>query len=116
MAEHAESESQAGVDWRRGRERVAGVVATVVRWAGLIFALFLAIHVVFVIGEANPDNGIVSFIRGGADAFSLGFHDLFLPADLKLRVLVNYGLATIFWLVVSSIVAKVIRRVGGVSG
>lgn len=114
MAEHSESEPRAKVDQRLGRERAAGVLAGLVRWTGLVFALFLAVHVVFVIGEANQDNGIVAFVRGGADAFSLGFSDLFLPADFKLQVLVNYGLAAIFWLVVSSIVAKVIRRVGGV--
>ncbi|MEQ0559103.1 hypothetical protein ABJI51_08480 [Amycolatopsis sp. NEAU-NG30] len=121
MGEHAESSSaeetrvsrRAPVDWRQTRGRVASVLASIVRWAGLVFAALLVIHVIFTVGSANPNNGIVSFVRSWADSLALGFGDLFTPSDEKLRVLVNYGIAAIFWLVVSGIVAKVIRRVGG---
>jgi hypothetical protein len=131
MAEHAESSAssaassseetetresrRAPVDWRRTGGRVASVVAAIVRWVGLIFAALLVIHVIFTVGSANPDNGIVSFVRSWADGLALGFSDLFTPSDEKLRVLVNYGIAALFWLVVSGILAKVIRRVGGAS-
>jgi hypothetical protein len=124
MAEHAESSAaseetetkvsrRAPVDWRRTGGKVASAVASIVRWVGLIFAAILVIHVIFTVGSANPDNGIVSFVRSWADNLALGFSDLFTPSDEKLRVLVNYGIAAIFWLVVSGILAKVIRRVGG---
>jgi hypothetical protein len=124
MGEHAESSSTSSseetkvsrrppVDWRRTGGKVASAVASIVRWVGLIFAAILVIHVIFTVGSANPDNGIVSFIRSWADGLALGFSDLFTPSDEKLRVLVNYGIAAIFWLVVSGILAKVIRRVGG---
>jgi Na+/alanine symporter len=119
MGEHAEGketadqEARRRVDWRGGGERVTGLLAGVVRWLGLIFAAILVLHVVFVIGEANQDNGIVSFVRSWADGLSLGFKDLFMPADAKLRVLVNFGIAAIFWMVVSAILAKIIRRIGG---
>ncbi len=124
MAEHAESSEtvpskedskRAAVDWRRTREQVGSVAASIVRWAGLVFAAFLVIHVIFVVGSANPGNAIVSFVRGWADGLALAFRDLFTPSDEKLRVLVNYGIAAVFWLVVSGILAKIIRRVGGVS-
>ncbi|WP_425468482.1 hypothetical protein [Prauserella rugosa] len=95
------------------RERAVGLLAGIVRWAGLIFALILVGHIIFVIGEANPDNSIVSWAADWSEGLALGFHDLFQPTDPKLSVLINYGIAAIFWLVVSSIVAKVIRRVGG---
>jgi hypothetical protein len=124
MGEHAESSSassseetrvsrRAPVDWRATTGRVASVVASIVRWVGLVFAAFLVIHVIFTVGSANPDNGIVSFVKSWADSLALGFSDLFTPSDEKLRVLVNYGIAAIFWLVVSGVLAKVIRRVGG---
>ncbi|WP_329054193.1 hypothetical protein OG738_13925 [Amycolatopsis sp. NBC_01488] len=129
MGEHAESSPtsssktsseeepkvsrRAPVDWRQTGGRVASVVASIVRWVGLIFAALLVIHVIFTVGSANPDNGIVSFVKSWADSLALGFSDLFTPSDAKLRVLVNYGIAAIFWLVVSGILAKVIRRVGG---
>ncbi|WP_439384366.1 hypothetical protein [Amycolatopsis lexingtonensis] len=122
MGEHAESSSEetkvsrrSPVDWRRTGGRVASVVASIVRWVGLVFAAILVIHVIFTVGSANPDNGIVSFVKSWADGLALGFSDLFTPSDGKLRVLVNYGIAAIFWLVVSGILAKVIRRVGGAS-
>jgi hypothetical protein len=101
-------------DWHKIKIQGFGLVASIVRWLGLIFAAFLVLDVIFVIGSANPANGIVSFVKSWADSLSLGFKDLFTPTDPKLLVLVNYGIAAIFWLVVSSILAKVIRRVGGV--
>lgn len=101
-------------DWHKIRIQSVGFLAALVRWLGLIFAAFLVLDVIFVIGQANAANGIVSFVKSWADSFSLGFKDLFTPSDLKLRVLVNYGIAAIFWLVVSSVLAKLIRRVGGV--
>jgi hypothetical protein len=98
----------------RTRTKVVGLLADIVRWAGLAAALVLVIHVVLVAGEANPDNGIARFVRTVADAVSLGFKDLFnKPADdPKLRVLVNYGLAAIFWLTVSAILSRLLRRLG----
>ncbi|QRP46499.1 hypothetical protein [Amycolatopsis sp. FDAARGOS 1241] len=122
MAEHAEQAPEkdteprpkrAEIDWRRTREQGFSFLATLVRWVGLIFAAILVLHVIFVVGEANPANGIVSFVRNWADWLSVGFKDLFTPSDAKLRVLVNYGIAAIFWLVVSGIVAKILRRIGG---
>ncbi|WP_116051213.1 hypothetical protein [Amycolatopsis palatopharyngis] len=101
--------------WRRAKDRTVGLLASVVRWIGLVFAAILVLHVIFVIGDANPDNGIVSFVTSWSDSLSLGFNDLFTPDDEKLRVLINYGIAAIFWLIVSAVLAKIIRRVGGSS-
>ncbi|HJQ47648.1 MAG TPA: hypothetical protein VJ870_15225 [Amycolatopsis sp.] len=101
------------IDWHKVKDQGIGLVAGIVRWVGLIFAVILVLHVIFTIGSANPSNGIVSWVRGWADSLSIGFKDLFEPGDEKLRVLVNYGIAALFWLVVSAIVVKVIRRVFG---
>ncbi|WP_197321802.1 hypothetical protein [Saccharomonospora sp. NB11] len=109
----AESSSTRTVDWGAVRGRVVRGLAGLVRWVGLACATVLVLHVLFVVGEGNPDNGIVSFVADAADAVSLGFEDLFLPDDPKLTVLVNFGLAALFWLVVSSVGAKLVRRVGG---
>lgn len=87
-----------------------GLFAGVVRWAGLIIAVILVVHVVLTVGSANPDNWITSVFAELADPLALAFKDLFTPSDGKLRVLVNYGLAAVFWLVVTGIVARLIRR------
>lgn len=112
MAESTEEtgrQSRTGAEWRSD---IVGLVASIVRWVGLLIALVLVVHVILVMGNANPDNGISSFVRQTADMFVLAFKDLFNPEDAKLRVLVNYGLAAVFWLVVSMIVARLIRRLG----
>ncbi|HVK20902.1 MAG TPA: hypothetical protein VM677_06030 [Actinokineospora sp.] len=94
-------------EWRTD---IVGLVAGVVRWAGLLIALILVVHVILVMGDANQGNGITSFFRSWADPLALAFKNLFTPDDQKLAVLVNYGLAAVFWLVVSTVVAKLIRR------
>jgi hypothetical protein len=93
------------------RSGVVGVLANVVRWVGLVFALALAVHVVLTVGEANRDNGITEFFATTADRLVLAFRNLFTPADAKLRVLVNYGLAAVFWMIVSAVLSRLIRRI-----
>jgi len=97
----------------RSKAKALDLVAGVVRWVGLAAAVILVIHVVLVAGEANPANWIAQTVGNLADVLSLGFKDLFdKPADdPKLRVLVNYGIAALFWLVVTGLLARLIRRV-----
>ena len=110
MAQHAESpERQSSRD---ARAKVVGIVANVVRWIGLICALILVVHILLTVGSANPANGITNFFGDWAEPVALGFKDLFTPSDPKLLVLVNYGIAALFWLIVSSVLAKIIRRFG----
>lgn len=95
-----------------GRARAVGLLADIVRWIGLAAAVVLVLHVLLVAGEANPANSIARFVNDLADVVSLGFTDLFTPADPKLRVLVNDGLAAIFWLVLSTFLSRLLRRLG----
>jgi hypothetical protein len=92
------------------RANVVGVVAGAVRWTGLAFALVLVVHVLLTVGRANPDNGITQFFDAVADPLALAFRNLFTPDSHELRVLVNFGLAALFWLVVSSVLSRLIRR------
>ncbi len=92
------------------RTKVVSVVAGVLGWAGLLAAAVLVAHVLLTVGGANPANPITTTAATWADRLALGFRDLFTPEDAKLRVLVNHGLAAIFWLVVRSLVVKLVRR------
>lgn len=122
MAEHRENpepvdeesgaSGRSDVDWTAIKDKFVAVLAAVVRWICLLFALILVLHIIFVIAEANKDNGIVSFVSDFADPLTLGFKDIFTPDDPKLQTLVNYGVAAIFWLVVSAVGAALVRRVG----
>lgn len=97
------------IDSKQIRARIVGIVATVVRWVGTLLAVLMTAHVVLAIGGANPDNGITRFVAEWARPLALGFADLFTPADPQAAVLVNYGIAALFWLIVTSIAVKVIR-------
>lgn len=110
MAEHSDTSTTRAT--AQVRAKVAGTLAGLVRWAGLIVVIILVVRVLLTVGGANPANGITSFITTVSDPLAWGFKDLFTPGDAKLRVLVNYGIAAIFWLIVSSIIARLIRRLG----
>ncbi|RSM73872.1 hypothetical protein DMH04_40680 [Kibdelosporangium aridum] len=109
MAQHAES-GRSSKSAGATRAQVVGIVANVVRWVGLLCTLVLVIHILLTVGSANPNNGITSFFASWADPLALGFRDLFTPSDPKAFVLVNYGIAALFWLIASSVLAKIIRR------
>jgi len=93
------------------RVRAVGVLATVIRAVGGAAAIILVAYIVLTLGGANPDNGITKFVAGWADNLALGFRDLFTPADANLRVIVNYGLAALFWLAVTGVITRILRRI-----
>jgi hypothetical protein len=97
---------------RARRSRVTGVLATLIQIVGGLLALILVVHIGLALGEANPGNTITKFVAYWADQVQLGFRDLFTPADPRLRVAVNYGIPAVVWLVVSSILARLLRRLG----
>lgn len=108
MSDHERPRTSA----RQIRTKAFAWLAAAVQVACIVAALFLVTYIVLVLGEANPENGITQFIRSWADELALGFQDLFTPEGESVRVLVNYGIAAIFWLVVGSIAAHLIRLLG----
>ncbi|WP_066890202.1 hypothetical protein [Carbonactinospora thermoautotrophica] len=88
---------------------VVGLLARGVSLVAASAALVLAGYVVFVVFEANPRNPIVSTVTGWADGLVLWFQDLFTPRNPKVRVLVNYGLAALAYLLAGRLAARVIR-------
>jgi uncharacterized protein YggT (Ycf19 family) len=108
MADQAEQETRRTP--AQARASIMGALASLVRWAGLVVVLILVIRVVLTVGGANPHNGITSFITSWSDPLAWGFKSLFTPADATLRVLVDYGIAALCWLIVSSVLARIIRR------
>ncbi|GAA1870738.1 hypothetical protein GCM10009836_59250 [Pseudonocardia ailaonensis] len=97
-----------GTTVRRG----AGLLATALRLVGTLIVAVLVIHIVLTLLDANPGNGLTQVVRDLADYFNLGLNNLFLPAEPKLAVTLNYGTAAIIWLVITTVVVKLVRRVG----
>lgn len=109
MAEDEGSRDRKGGALRTARVRGVEVLATVLRVVGTLAAVALVVHVVLTVGKANPDNGITRFFDGLAGALAFGFRDLFTPENPDARVIVNYGLAAVVWLVVTAIVVRVVK-------
>ncbi len=76
-----------------------------------LFAVVLAIHIVLVIGEANMSNGFAQFITGWAAGIDLGLSGLFTPANEKVQVALNEGIAAILWLIIGSALTTLIARI-----
>jgi hypothetical protein len=93
-----------------GAARVLTLLATIVRVVCSVIAALIVIHAVFVLFEANPANGLVEFTAGVRDAFGWFTRDLFAPSDPKIAEAVNDGLAALIWVVVGSLVSKLLVR------
>ncbi len=96
-----------GTTARRG----AGLIASLLRIVGLLIVAVLVVFIVLTLLDANFANTFASAIKDLATNADLGLSTLFLPADPKIRVLLNYGVAAIIWYVITSIVVRLVRRV-----
>jgi hypothetical protein len=92
----------------RGRSTFAGVVNLV----GSALALLLTAHILFVLFDAQPDNPLVSWVATWADVVGLWFVHLFSTSSPQFTVILDYGAAAVFWLIVTGLVARVLRNVG----
>lgn len=108
----AEAQDQARDRQQRrwDRTRTVRAVCTIVNVLCGLFAVVLVAQIILVIGEANPANGVASFVRGFSSAVSLGFDNLFTPANVKFQVVLNDGFAAIVWLGLGAVITTLIRR------
>lgn len=87
------------------------MAASVLRFIGIAIVTVLVAHIVLTLLDANPANGFATFVRNLADFFDLGLSDLFLPAEPKLAVFLNYGMAALIWFAITALVVRLVRRV-----
>jgi hypothetical protein len=97
------------VDPELRRVRTVRITNAIVNIVCGMFAVVLAIHIVLVLADANPNNGFASLIDSWSSAVSLGLRDLFTPAIDKIGVLLNDGLAAIVWLIIGAALTYAIR-------
>ncbi len=93
-----------------GAARVFDLLATIVRVVCSVVAAVIVLHAVFVLFEANPANPLVTFTAGWRDTFGWFTKDLFTPSDPKIAETINDALAALIWVVVGSLVSKLIAR------
>lgn len=99
---------------RLGRtvQRAVNALAAIARLLGSLLAVVLLIRVGLAFVAVNPHNVIVEWIVRLSDVLVLEFRDLFLPADPRMGIAVNYGLAAVFWFAAGLIVGWVLSGVG----
>ena len=107
----------ATVGLRRAVRTILNLSAVTVRLVGFVLAAILLVRIGIAFVPVNPDNVIVGWIVRFADVIVWGFRDLFLPADPRIGLVANYGLAALFWMAVGLIAAAALsclgRRVAG---
>lgn len=94
----------------RRRDDGARAVANVIHVVTGLVATVFVLHILFVVLGANHANGFVSFIRMLAKTLVLGLGDVFTPDDAVVGVVLNYGLATLIYLVVGQLIIRALRR------
>lgn len=87
-----------------------GTAARVVTSIGALFAIIEVVYILLILFGANQANAFFQFVKSLAEPLALFFPGLFTLANNTLEVIVNYGLAAVFWLVVASLVARLVAR------
>jgi hypothetical protein len=82
----------------------------VLRAIGLFIVAVLVVHILLTLLDANPANAFAQTVAYLANVFDLGLSDLFVQPNPKLSVALNYGVAAIIWLVITSLVTRLVRR------
>ncbi|HEY2206340.1 MAG TPA: hypothetical protein VGH99_17880 [Pseudonocardia sp.] len=89
--------------------KVLDMAAAVVKLVGMVFALLLVGNILLTVFDANPSNELTMFFASASTGLTLWFENLFTPASPKMAIVVNHGLAAIFWLVAAALVARILR-------
>ncbi|WP_112262515.1 hypothetical protein [Lentzea terrae] len=87
-----------------------GTASRVISGIGVVFALIEILYILMIILGANQGNAFFKFIQSLAEPLALFFPGLFGTGNYNLDVFLNYGLAAVFWLVVTGILARVVSR------
>jgi hypothetical protein len=88
--------------------RYGSGAARIITGIGAVFALFEVVYILLNLFNANPGNGFFRFIQSVAEPLALFFPGLFNLANDKLEIVLNYGLAAVFWLVVTGFIARLL--------
>ncbi|MEV6768927.1 hypothetical protein AB0N05_09915 [Nocardia sp. NPDC051030] len=84
------------------------VGARVVAGVGGLFAVIEAIYILMLVLGADQSNRFFTLIKSWAEPLALFFPGLFHTGDGNLDIVVNYGLAAVFWLVVTGFIARMV--------
>ncbi|MFI9008885.1 hypothetical protein ACIGNX_16840 [Actinosynnema sp. NPDC053489] len=96
--------------WRTSTRSGSFTAARVISGVGAVFALIEVLYILMNLFGANPANAFFRFIQQLAEPLALFFPGLFQLGNANLDLIINYGLAAIFWVVVTSLLARLVAR------
>ncbi|UYQ65182.1 hypothetical protein [Streptomyces peucetius] len=85
--------------------------ALIIHTVADIAAAFLGLWILLYLLEANQGNVFVGFVEGVADGLAWWSQDIFTMDTDGLRVLLNYGLPAVIYLLIGHGIAARVRRV-----
>jgi hypothetical protein len=87
----------------------SGWLSSLINWFGVLTALVMVLHILFVLTGTAATNPFLTVVNKWAELLLLWWGSLFEPADLPLNIALNYAVAAVFWLLVTRIVARLLR-------
>ncbi|CAA9484786.1 MAG: hypothetical protein AVDCRST_MAG17-387 [uncultured Solirubrobacterales bacterium] len=97
----------------RAAGRGLGVVARVIVLIASLVFLIIALGILLIVLDANSGNVIVQAVTSAARFLVGPFDGLFTVSDSQLETAINWGIAGFVWLIVGSLIAGLLRRIGG---
>ena len=91
---------------------VASLLARLIRLAAWILAAIIVAGILLIVLNANPSNSIVSSVHDAARSLVGPFDDIFKPHDHKLAIAINWGIAALVYVIVGSLIARLIVLIG----
>jgi len=76
-----------------------------------VIALILVLHIVFVLIGTNQSNSIVSTDANWAGHLAAWFKGMFTTSSSRWNAVLDYGLATIVYLVIGRLLTGLVERV-----
>ena len=93
-----------------GARRGAWTLARLVMLVAWLVAAVIAAGILLVVLEANPTNAVVEAVTDAARWLAGPFKEMFTFDSAKTAVAVNWGIAAVVYLVVASLIARLLRR------
>ena len=87
----------------------SGVLSTVINLFGVLTALIMIIRMLLVLTGSTADNPLFTVVKVWSDLLVLWWGNVVKPEGAPASVIITYALAAVFWLLVTRIVARVLK-------
>jgi hypothetical protein len=90
----------------------ASWLARLIRLAAWVLAGIIVAGILLIVLSANPSNSIVSNVHDAARWLVGPFNGMFKPHDHKLAITINWGIAALVYVIVGSLIARLVVLIG----